>query len=547
MHKHYHHNNTRNQQFNKAGAAEDGKPENLKALYKSDALNIIKKFSNSDQNDLFVWSKIILDIINSKDKVRDELIRMQTASSNEGHSNSASNILEDLIVDKKIQRSLLSTGFLQTVLTTLPSNDKQPIKQQTQQIEIHTPNYIINGLLSIVLKLSENKETIQELTVLIPSINEQKLNTDKDIRKKATLLLNRLQIGGESSSPEIKTELKIHESDQQTKQKEIEIAKQRGEEERLKELQRHEKTKQEKEQYEKEQRHQNDRNKDHYSHTHQFHNGEKYYQKDKEQENKTDFVLLPGWSSKEEERKKEMQRISSLLNTPCQSIQDLNNFFLNKLTLQGLFKSWKSKIDKKVKRKREQENIEGNKEQEEDNKYNNRKRRRLDEEDEDDDDGNKENQKENQNINIKEIEKQKQLRQTNEQKQIENKKEKIDTTKAAQKQEDIDNNEKDSDDQNDSQQIIAEQKALLSEQEQGQTQIDFDVEDEEDIFSQQLNEDIHIDEDNIDCSKMQAGKLRCILNFFVRGLEYQLKGFDGKIRMQRRALLGSPDWLKSRK
>ncbi|KAA6377537.1 MAG: hypothetical protein EZS28_026935 [Streblomastix strix] len=189
-------------------------PESVEALYENDVVSVLNKYiGGAQEGEIYVLSSTILHVIGVRSKVEDASVRAGAAtesliriihSSNEKESKSGSKALCELVEENsQIRNSLLSTGFAQVVLHTLTSNTQIETKSSSSSSsspENPTPIFIKIGLLNVILKLSEEEKGLESLIVLIPVLEELKLNGENQLKSKAkNLLLILSQIKGINS------------------------------------------------------------------------------------------------------------------------------------------------------------------------------------------------------------------------------------------------------------------------------------------------------------------------------------------------------------
>ncbi|KAA6382179.1 MAG: hypothetical protein EZS28_022294 [Streblomastix strix] len=197
--------------------------ENKDLALKFKLYPILNKFAgNIIMNEEFVLSTTILHVIGVRNSTNDKAILAGVATqslilniftSDEKQSKAASNALEGLIEENEIIRnSLLKNGFLLKVQHTFTHSSQQ--SSSSSQTKSITPNYLASGLLDIILKLLATADDIQPIAVLIPSLNEMKINGENNIKKKSMNILGILSSQGiidpSSESSKDKDE-KIHQ------------------------------------------------------------------------------------------------------------------------------------------------------------------------------------------------------------------------------------------------------------------------------------------------------------------------------------------------
>ncbi|KAA6373503.1 MAG: hypothetical protein EZS28_030971, partial [Streblomastix strix] len=105
--------------------------------------------------------------------------------------------LSDLITENEtIRNSLLTTGFAEVVLHTLTSNNQIQSKQSSSSSSDIIPIFIKVGLLDVVLRLVTTAEGLQPLSLLIPILEEIKLNGQEELKNKSKKILNNLNTEG---------------------------------------------------------------------------------------------------------------------------------------------------------------------------------------------------------------------------------------------------------------------------------------------------------------------------------------------------------------
>ncbi|KAA6370464.1 MAG: hypothetical protein EZS28_034009, partial [Streblomastix strix] len=117
-------------------------------------------------------------------------------SLNEKQSKQGSKALSDLITENEtIRNSLLTTGFAEVVLHTLTSNNQIQSKSSSSSSDI-IPIFIKFGLLDVVLRLVTTAEGLQSLALLIPILEDIKLNGEGELKSKSKKILGQLSIEG---------------------------------------------------------------------------------------------------------------------------------------------------------------------------------------------------------------------------------------------------------------------------------------------------------------------------------------------------------------
>ncbi|KAA6360384.1 MAG: hypothetical protein EZS28_044089, partial [Streblomastix strix] len=112
-------------------------------------------------------------------------------------SKQGSKALSDLITaNETIRNSLLTTGFAEVVLHTLTSNNQIQSKQSSSSSSGNIPIFIKVGLLDVVLRLVTTAEGLQSLALLIPILEDIKLNGEDELKSKSKKILNNLNAEG---------------------------------------------------------------------------------------------------------------------------------------------------------------------------------------------------------------------------------------------------------------------------------------------------------------------------------------------------------------
>ncbi|KAA6386307.1 MAG: hypothetical protein EZS28_018166 [Streblomastix strix] len=173
-------------------------PESIEAVYENDIVSTLNKLLNDNQEgEIFVISQSILNVIGIRSEVVDAVVRARAAtepliqiihSSNEKQSKAGSKALSDLVAENDtICNSLLTTGFAELVLHTLTSNNQ--IQSESSSLPFETPIFIKIGLLDVVLRLVTTAEGLQPLSLLIPILEEIKLNGNDELKNKSKKIL----------------------------------------------------------------------------------------------------------------------------------------------------------------------------------------------------------------------------------------------------------------------------------------------------------------------------------------------------------------------
>ncbi|KAA6374656.1 MAG: hypothetical protein EZS28_029817 [Streblomastix strix] len=209
--------------------------ENKDLALKYNLYPILNKFTgNTVKNEEFVLSTTILHIIGIRNSTDDQSILAGIATesmilniftSDEKQSNAASNALEGLIEENEIIRNaLLTNGFLLKVQQTF--TNKSSSSSSSSQTSNATPNYLISGLLDIILKLLATVGDLQPIAILIPLLNEMKSSGEKNIKKKSMNILSILITNGinsPSSEPSKEKESKIQQLEESNRLKDEQL------------------------------------------------------------------------------------------------------------------------------------------------------------------------------------------------------------------------------------------------------------------------------------------------------------------------------------
>ncbi|KAA6360695.1 MAG: hypothetical protein EZS28_043778, partial [Streblomastix strix] len=146
-------------------------------------------------------------------------------TSDEKQSKAASICLEGLIEENEIIRNaLLTNGFLQKVQQTF--TNKSSSSSSSSQTSNASPNYLISGLLDIILKLLATADDLQPISILIPLLNEMKSSGEKNIKKKSMNILSILITNGinsPSSEASNEKESKIQQLEESNRQKDEQL------------------------------------------------------------------------------------------------------------------------------------------------------------------------------------------------------------------------------------------------------------------------------------------------------------------------------------
>ncbi|KAA6377026.1 MAG: hypothetical protein EZS28_027447 [Streblomastix strix] len=156
---------------------------------------------------MFVLSTTILHVIGVRNSTDDttilagavtESMILNIFTSDEKQSKAASICLEGLIEENEnIRNALLTNGFLQKVQQTFTNQSSS--SSSSSQTSNASPNYLISGLLDIILKLLATADDLQPISILIPLLNEMKTAGEKNIKKKIEMLLATLNANGINS------------------------------------------------------------------------------------------------------------------------------------------------------------------------------------------------------------------------------------------------------------------------------------------------------------------------------------------------------------
>ncbi|KAA6364218.1 MAG: hypothetical protein EZS28_040254, partial [Streblomastix strix] len=86
-----------------------------------------------------------------------------------------------------IRNSLLTTGFAEVVLHTLTSNNQIQSKQSSSSSSSSDiiPIFIKVGLLDVALRIVTTAEGLQPLSLLIPILEDIKLNGEGELKSKS--------------------------------------------------------------------------------------------------------------------------------------------------------------------------------------------------------------------------------------------------------------------------------------------------------------------------------------------------------------------------
>ncbi|KAA6359670.1 MAG: hypothetical protein EZS28_044803, partial [Streblomastix strix] len=162
---------------------------------------LLNKFAGKiEKNEEFVLSTTIQHVIGVRNGGDDKTILAGAAtdsiiqtifSSDEQISKAGSKALVELLEENtEIRKSLLTSGFIQIVQHTLPSETLTHSIQLSssllsQQKETNVPNYIRNNLLDLLLKLAGSAEDLQPLSILIPILERIKTDGEPELKNKA--------------------------------------------------------------------------------------------------------------------------------------------------------------------------------------------------------------------------------------------------------------------------------------------------------------------------------------------------------------------------
>ncbi|KAA6372021.1 MAG: hypothetical protein EZS28_032453, partial [Streblomastix strix] len=169
-------------------------PQSIEAIYDNDIIGILNKFIG------------IIDV-------------GEVYSKKENQSKSGSKALCELVEENsKIRETLINTGFIQLVLHSL---QQQTVKIQTLdslslsssendteivQFDRSMPTFVKMGLLNVVLKLVEDDEALKPASILVPVLEEIKINSENQLKNKAKKLLSQLSAEGISDEQSQQTE-----------------------------------------------------------------------------------------------------------------------------------------------------------------------------------------------------------------------------------------------------------------------------------------------------------------------------------------------------
>ncbi|KAA6378247.1 MAG: hypothetical protein EZS28_026227 [Streblomastix strix] len=182
-------------------------PESIEAVYENDIVSILNKLlSINQEGEIYILSNAIMNVIGLRSEVVDAVVRARAAtepliqiihSLNEKQSKQGSKALSDLITENEtIRNSLLTTGFAEVVLHTLTSNNQIQSKQSSSSTSDIIPIFIKVGLLDVVLRLVTTAEGLQPLALLIPILEDIKLNGEGELKSKSKKILGLLSIEG---------------------------------------------------------------------------------------------------------------------------------------------------------------------------------------------------------------------------------------------------------------------------------------------------------------------------------------------------------------
>ncbi|KAA6402278.1 MAG: hypothetical protein EZS28_002190 [Streblomastix strix] len=238
-------------------------PSCLEAVQQQDIIGILKNFLVSGaQTELQELSSGILGIIGVRWSRRSKKNRASSSanvllqiilSSDEKLSRDASDALCKLIgADEQIRQVLFMKRFIYLILESLSIQSPEQMKSSSSdQEEELTQDFVKAGLLAVILKLVEDEEQLNELSVLIPVLEELKKNGKGEVKSKARTLLN-IFSGAEISvqtsqkkddgkdirikeleeSNQRKDEL-IRQNDEQIRQKDDELMQKKDEKEKI--------------------------------------------------------------------------------------------------------------------------------------------------------------------------------------------------------------------------------------------------------------------------------------------------------------------------
>ncbi|KAA6361610.1 MAG: hypothetical protein EZS28_042863, partial [Streblomastix strix] len=196
---------------------------------------ILNKFAgNIVKNEEYVLSTTILHVIGVRNSTDDKTILagavtesmiLNIFTSDEKQSKAASNCLEGLIEENEIIRNaLLTNGFLLKVQQTF--TNKSSSSSSSSQTSNQAPNYLISGILDIILKLLATADDLQPISILIPLLNEMKTAGEKNIKKKSMNILSILIANGinsPSSEPSKEKESKIQQLEESNRLKDEQL------------------------------------------------------------------------------------------------------------------------------------------------------------------------------------------------------------------------------------------------------------------------------------------------------------------------------------
>ncbi|KAA6351381.1 MAG: hypothetical protein EZS28_051847, partial [Streblomastix strix] len=158
-------------------------------------------------------------------------------SSDENLSLAGSQALQSLAgSDNEVRHVLLSKIFVDSVLQILSIGIHNSNERVLQIEQVGVPDYIKVGLLSVVLKVSEVEEGLQELGTLIPILEQLKQNGEKEVKIKAKSILNQLAgegINVQIPSQDIEKEQKIQQLEEENRRIETVVMREKQEKERI--------------------------------------------------------------------------------------------------------------------------------------------------------------------------------------------------------------------------------------------------------------------------------------------------------------------------
>ncbi|KAA6392633.1 MAG: hypothetical protein EZS28_011841 [Streblomastix strix] len=146
-----------------------------------------------------------MNVIGLRSGVIDAVVRARAAtepliqiihSSNEKQSKAGSKTPSDLVTENEtIHNSLLTTRFAELVLHTYTSNNQIQSKPSSSSSQSDINSIFIKfGLLDVVLRLVTTAEGLQPLALLIPILEDIKLNGQDELKNKSKKILNILNV-----------------------------------------------------------------------------------------------------------------------------------------------------------------------------------------------------------------------------------------------------------------------------------------------------------------------------------------------------------------